>query len=365
MIIGIPKEIKPQEGRVGIVPSGVKKLVEKGARVIVEKGAGISSGFEDKDYINAGAEVVSSGKEVFGKSEIVVKVKEPLPQEYSYLRENQIVFTYFHFPSSKGLTDAVIKSKCVAIAYENVEKNGEFPLLSPMSKIAGRVAVLEGAKYLQKEGKGKGILLGGTGERKEGKIVIIGAGHVGRSAAILADKIGGNVTIIDINERALKSLRKELSQGTRFIVSTPEKISEELETADLVIGAVYAKGRRAPVVVKKEMIRRMRKGSVIVDVAIDQGGCIETSHPTYWDNPVFIWEGVIHFCVANIPGAFPRTSTLALTKETYPYVENLALKGIEAFKSDSSLLKGLSIGWGKVFHPAVAESFSLPLEKLQ
>ena len=361
MMVGVPKEIKPGEGRVALTPLGVEKLTGKGVRVFIQKGAGALSGFTDEEYKKAGAEILLKGVEIFHKADLIVKVKEPLPQEYPYLRENQIIFTFFHFPSSRALTEAVRRSKCVAIAYENVEENGEYCLLAPMSMIAGRIAVLEGTRYLGEKSGGKGILLGGTGEKREGKVVIIGAGHVGRSAAILADNMGGKVTVMDIREEAFESLKDTLSPEARFILSTEENISKEIKNADLVIGAVYSRGRKAPVVVKREMVKNMQKGSVIVDVAIDQGGCIETSHPTSWNKPVFIEEGIIHFCVTNIPGAFPRTSTLALTRVTYPYVEKLAIEGTDALKSTPSLLHGLSIGWGKVFHPAISEAFSLPL----
>ncbi len=363
MILGVPKEIKAQEGRVALIPSQVSLLTSEGIKVVVQKEAGIHSGFTDLDYQNAGAELVENMEEVYRRADMVVKVKEPLPPEFTLLKEGKIIFTFFHFPSSKELTFQVIKSGCIAIAYENVEENGSFPILAPMSEIAGRIAIIEGARFLQREYGGKGILLGGTGEGREGNVLIIGGGNVGRSAAILADRMGSRVTILDIKEEVVKNLKKLLPSEARVLLFSEETLKEELKKADLVVGAVYSAGRRAPIVIKKAMLEIMEEGTVIVDVAIDQGGCVETSHPTTWDNPVFKEKGVIHFCVANIPGSVPRTSTLALTRASFPYVKELASKGLKALKDNPALKKGLTIGWGKVFHPAVSEAFDLPKEE--
>ena len=332
--------------------------------VLVEEGAGEAAGITDQDYKRAGAEIISRHQEVFEKAQLILKVKEPLPEEYDLLKEEQIIFTFFHFPSNRSLTEAVIRSKCIAIAYENVEVDGNYPLLAPMSKIAGRIAVLQGLQYLQRKYKGKGVLLGGTGDEPEGKIVIIGGGHVGKSAALVASGLGAEVVLLDIRKQVLDQLKSQFpTKNVALHLSSSEVVKREIKNAELIVGAVYSKGRKAPIVITRDMLCLVERGSVIVDVAIDQGGCVETSHPTTWGNPIYEVDSVIHFCVANMPGGFPRTSTFSLAKSTLPFVEEIARKE-DAENYSLPLKRGISIYKGKVIHPAISETFRLPRSEL-
>lgn len=357
MVVGIPKEIKENESRVAITPKGVRGLLRNGHTVLVEGGAGIGSGITDDDYRKVGAEIVSA-REVFLRSEIIVKVKEPLPQEYEFVRPGQIIFTYFHFASSEELTKAMIKSRSVCAAYETVTVDGRLLLLEPMSEVAGKMAVQVAAHYLCKPCGGLGTLMSGVTGVEPAKVVVIGGGTVGRNAAKLARSIGAEITILEIKGRTFEFLKKN-HPDIRLVESTPQNILEELREADVVIGAVYIAGAKTPRLITREMVREMRPGSVIVDVSIDQGGIAETSRLTTHSNPVYFEEGVLHYCVANMPGAFPRTSTYALTNATIPFVIELADNGLRAFRENPALLSGLNIFKGKVTNKAVADAFNL------
>ena len=364
MIVGIPKEIKNNENRVGIIPVGVKELVKNGHTVLVETNAGINSGITDEEYSNAGAEIVNT-KDVYSQSEMILKVKEPLPSEYSLIRPNQIIFTYFHFASSRELTEAMLKSGAICIAYETVEDVNGLPLLKPMSEVAGKMAVQVAAYYLQKPLGSKGILLSGVTGVEPANVVVIGGGTVGINSARLAADMGAHVTILQRKSKTFDRLEKMLNKNHPehfnflLVESTPENIKNELKKADLVIGAVYIRGHEAPKIVTREVVKVMKPGSVIVDVAIDQGGIFETSRATTHSDPVYIEEGVLHYCVANMPGAFPRTSTFALTNATLPYALKLANKGLNALKKDEGFLKGLNVFKGKVTNRGVAEAFGI------
>lgn len=366
MIVGVPKEIKPDEYRVGIIPVGVETLVRRGHTVLVEEGAGVGSGISDEEYAQAGAELVSSAEDVYRRAELIIKVKEPLPQEYPLLSEGQMVFTYFHFAASRELTEAVIKTGCVAIAYETVRTaDGQHPLLTPMSEVAGRMSIQEGAKYLEKPMEGRGILLGGVPGVAPARVVIIGGGVVGTNAAKVAAGLGAQVTVLDINLNRLRYLDDIMPKNVVLLMSDAYTIRQSITEADLVIGAVLIEGARAPVLVRQEDLKRMQPGSVIVDVAIDQGGCIETSRPTTHSEPTFIVDGVVHYCVANMPGAVGRTSTYALCNVTLPYAVQLADKGYEkASRENPALRHGINIARGRVTNRAVAETFGLPYEPL-
>ena len=359
MIIGVPKEIKSDENRVAMVPSGVELLVRAGHTVLIEKHAAAGSGFGDDLYVKAGAEIVDGPDEVFSRSEMVVKVKEPLKQEYPLIREDQIVFTYYHFAADEKLLKGVMKSKCIAIAYETVQKeNGQLPLLIPMSEVAGRMAVQEGAKYLEKTKGGKGILLGGVPGVMPGRVTILGGGVVGTNAAKMAAGLGARVTILDIDLDRMRYLDDIMPGNVTLMYSNPQNMRESLRSTDLLIGAVLLTGAKAPKLVTKEDLVLMEEGSVLVDVSVDQGGCIETVRPTTHSNPTYVVNGVVHYCVANMPGAVPKTSTLALTNATFPYIMNLATKGWKkACREDRSLLLGLNMMKGKVTHRGVAEAF--------
>lgn len=367
MIIGIPKEIKNGENRVAIVPSGVKSLKDAGHGIFIQKGAGLSSGISDKEYEKEGAKIVDSAEEVYDKAKLILKVKEPLLVEYKFLKENQIVFTYFHFAANESLTKAVVESGCTAIAYETVEtEDGKLPLLTPMSEIAGKMASQEGAKYLEKPMGGRGILLGGVPGVAPAEVLVLGAGVVGTNATKIAAGLGAKVTLLDINLERLRYLDNIMPKNVTLLVSNSYRISQKLREADLVIGAVLIKGARAPIVITKDMLEIMKPGSVIVDVSIDQGGCIETSHPTTYDDPVYEVGGVIHYCVTNIPAAVPVTSTYALTNVTFPYVLEIANKGfVDAVKENPALAKGVNIYQGKVTHPRVAEAFGMNYSPLK
>ena len=366
MIVGIPKEIKNNENRVSLTPSGTRELVQRGHTVYVQHTAGINSGFTDEDYEKAGAHILPSIEDVYGTAEMIIKVKEPIESEYGLVREGQLVFTYFHFACDQQLTEAMIKSKSVCMAYETVvDRQGALPLLIPMSEVAGRMSVQEGARFLEKPQGGKGILLGGVPGVKPAKVLVLGGGVVGTNAALMAAGLGADVTICDISLPRLRQLNEFMPKNVKTLFSSAHNIEQELATTDLVIGAVLIPGAKAPHLITRPMLKLMKKGSVLVDVAIDQGGCFETSHPTTHAEPTYEVDGIIHYCVANIPGAVSATSTLALTNATLPYVVQLADKGWQkACSEDEALYKGLNIVDGKIVYPAVAEAFGLPCETI-
>jgi alanine dehydrogenase len=361
MKIGIPKEIKNNESRVGMTPAGVFELTKKNHVVFIQTTAGEGSGFFDKDYKEVGATILNSMEEVYSKSEMIVKVKEPIAIEYPLIRENQIVFTYFHFASSEELTKAMIKSKAVCIAYETVEDaEGTLPLLTPMSEVAGRMAIQQGAKYLEKPIKGRGILLGGVPGVAPGKVLVLGAGVVGVQAAKMAAGLGAHVTIMDINMKRLRYVNDVLPNHVVTGFSNEYSIRQNIKTHDLIIGGVLVKGGKAPKLITRDMLKEMRPGTVLVDVAVDQGGCFETTRATTHEDPTYIIDDIVHYCVANMPGAVPYTSTIALTNVTLPYVLKLANNGWEqACKLDESLNKGLSIVKGAVMYEEINEAFDL------
>ena len=362
MIIGIPKEIKNNENRVALTPAGAKELVKRGHTVYVQHTAGENSGFPDSAYETVGAKILPSINDVYQTAEMIVKVKEPIAVEYPLVRKGQLVFTYFHFASDEKLTLAMMDSGSVCLAYETVENpDGTLPLLIPMSEVAGRMSIQEGARFLEKPQGGKGILLGGVPGVKPARVLVLGGGIVGYNAALMAAGMGADVTIADISLPRLRHLEEVMPANVRTLYSSTHNIETELPATDLVIGAVLIPGAKAPHLITKEMLGLMKPGSVLVDVAIDQGGCFETSHPTTHADPVYTVDGIVHYCVANIPGAVPQTSTLALTNATLPYVLELADKGWkEACKEDKTLYPGLNIIEGQIVYPAVAEAFGLP-----
>lgn len=362
MIIGVPKEIKNNENRVGVTPAGAYELVKRNHEVYVQATAGDGSGFSDEEYVEAGAKILPTIDAVYDIAEMIVKVKEPIEQEYSLIKENQLVFTYFHFASHRPLTEAMIKSKSVCLAYETVELNDRsLPLLTPMSEVAGRMSIQEGAKFLEKPMKGRGVLLGGVPGVAPGNVLIIGGGVVGTQAAKMAAGLGANVTIMDISLPRLRELADILPANVTTMYSSEYNIKKLIKTSDLIVGAVLIPGAKAPNLIRKEMLKDMRSGTVLVDVAVDQGGCIETSKPTTHENPTFIIDDVVHYCVANMPGAVPYTSTIALSNATLPYVIQLANKGWEkACEENEPLKKGLNIIKGDVVYKSVADAFDLP-----
>lgn len=362
MIIGIPKEIKNNENRVALTPAGAKELVKRGHTVYVQHTAGENSGFPDSAYETVGAKILPSINDVYQTAEMIVKVKEPIAVEYPLVWKGQLVFTYFHFASDEKLTLAMMDSGSVCLAYETVENpDGTLPLLIPMSEVAGRMSIQEGARFLEKPQGGKGILLGGVPGVKPARVLVLGGGIVGYNAALMAAGMGADVTIADISLPRLRHLEEIMPANVRTLYSSTHNIETELPATDLVIGAVLIPGAKAPHLITKEMLGLMKPGSVLVDVAIDQGGCFETSHPTTHADPVYTVDGIVHYCVANIPGAVPQTSTLALTNATLPYVLELADKGWkEACKEDKTLYPGLNIIEGQIVYPAVAEAFGLP-----
>ena len=369
MIIGIPKEIKVEEYRVSAVPAVVDALVQSGHEVIVETGAGLGIGIGDGDYMEVGARIASTAAEVYDKAEMIVKVKEPLPQEYGLIKKGQVIFTYFHLAASERLTKAMVDSGAVCIAYETIEApDGSLPLLTPMSEVAGRMAVQEGAKYLELAMGGRGILLSGVPGVAPANVVIIGGGIAGTSAAKIAAGIGANVTVLDINVDRLRYLDEILPPNVCTLMSNSFNIRNAIRDADLVIGSVLRHGARTPVLVTREMLKLMKPKAVIVDIAVDQGGCFETTKPTTHTDPIFVEEGVVHYCVANMPGAVANTSTYALTNATAPYISQLANKGWkQALQDNPSLLKGLNVAYGKVILPEVAMLFGYdthPAEKV-
>lgn len=366
MIIGIPKEIKNNENRVALTPAGAQELVKKGHIVYVQHMAGQNSGFPDSAYEEAGARILPTIEEVYGIAEMIVKVKEPIAKEYPLVRRGQVVFTYFHFASEEALTAAMMDSGSICIAYETVENpDHTLPLLIPMSEVAGRMSIQEGARFLEKPQGGKGILLGGVPGVKPAKVLVLGGGVVGHNAALMAAGLGADVTIADISLPRLRYLDEVMPANVKTLYSSAHSIEQELPSTDLVIGAVLIPGAKAPHLISREMLKLLKKGSVLVDVAIDQGGCFETSHPTTHADPVYEVEEVLHYCVANIPGAVPQTSTWALTNATLPYVTQLADKGWKrACEENPGLKAGLNIIEGKIVYPAVAEAFGLPFHPL-
>ncbi|MDE6757635.1 MAG: alanine dehydrogenase [Muribaculaceae bacterium] len=366
MIIGIPKEIKNNENRVGMTPSGVKELVEHGHTVYVQHTAGEGSGFSDEDYLKAGAKILPTIEDTYAAAEMIVKVKEPIEPEYKLVRKGQLLFTYFHFACDRDLTLAMMESGATCIAYETVTgRQGGLPLLIPMSEVAGRMSVQEGARFLEKPQGGRGVLLGGVPGVKPAKVLVLGGGVVGRNAALMAAGLGADVTITDISLPTLRHLADVMPKNVKTLFSSRHNIEQELADTDLVIGSVLIPGAKAPKLITADMLPLMRKGSVMVDVAIDQGGCFETSHATTHSAPVYEVDGIVHYAVANIPGAVPYTSTLALTNATLPYALRLADMGWrEACKADKGLAEGVNIVDGKITFEAVAEAWDLPYTPL-
>jgi alanine dehydrogenase len=364
MIIGVPKEVKNNENRVAMTPAGVLELVKHGHTIYIEAGAGFNSGFEDEEFVEAGAIILSKNTEIYDIAEMIVKVKEPIESEYKLIKKDQLLFTYFHFASSEPLTMAMLKQNAICLAYETVEKSDRsLPLLIPMSEVAGRMAIQEGAKYLEKPQKGKGVLLGGVPGVPPGKVLILGGGIVGTQAAKMAAGLGARVVIMDISLPRLRALADIMPANVVTIHSNAYNIKEAIKEADLIVGAVLIPGAKAPHLITKDMLKLMRPGTVVVDVAVDQGGCIETCSPTTHENPTFIIDDIVHYCVANMPGAVPYTSTLALTNATLPYVVQLANKGWQKACLDNvELLKGLNIVNGKVVHEGVSSAWGLKFE---
>jgi len=361
MIIGIPKEIKNNENRVAITPAGVRAFTQSGHKVLVQKAAGLGSGISDREYSDAGASIQDTAEKVFGQSDMIMKVKEPMPVEYPMIKPGQIVFTYFHFAASLELTEGMVNRRCVCIAYETVEtKNKALPLLNPMSEVAGKMAGHIAAYYLALPYGGRGVLMGGVTGVKPAKVVVIGGGTVGTNAAKVTAGIGANVTILDINLDRLKYLDDIMPKNVNFLVSNQHNIEQEIKDADAVIGAALIPGATAPKVITEDMVKMMPENSVIVDVAIDQGGCIQTSKPTSHSEPTYKLHGVLHYCVSNMPGAFARTSTFALTNATLPYALEIANKGYKkAITSNPAIAKGLNIIDGKITYKPVAGAFNL------
>ena len=360
MKIGVPKEIKNNEKRVAITPSGVSDLVSLGNTVYIEHNAGLGSGFTDKSYSNTGAEVLSSPEEIFLKSEMIVKVKEPQPNEIKLINETHTVFTFFHFAADRKLTDSIVDTGCTSIAYETVQLNdGSLPLLIPMSEVAGRMSVQNGAKCLEGSMGGKGKLLGGVPGVDSSIVTILGGGIVGSNAAKLAAGLGARVYILDVDLNRMRYLEDVMPSNVKTIYSNKHNIETLLSQTDLLIGAVLVVGSKAPKLISRDMLSDMQYGSVIVDVAVDQGGCVETCKPTTHKNPTFVVDNVLHYCVANMPGSVPHTSTLALTNVTLPYIKSISKDGLDYIKKDDSIKKGINTFSGHVTHNGVAEAFNL------
>jgi alanine dehydrogenase len=366
MIVGVPKEIKREEYRVGIVPGGVRILIGSGHRVLIERGAGEGAGMTDEEYAAAGARVVDSAAEVYGQADLVMKVKEPLPPEYDFLRPGLVIYTYLHLAPAPELTAVLLKKDVIGIAYETIQlADGALPLLIPMSEIAGRMAVQVGAHYLEKTAGGRGVLLGGVPGVDRGAVTILGGGVVGANAAKIAVGMGARVTILDVNQARLMALDDIFGSAITTLISNPDTVERAVRDAHLVIGAVLVTGGRAPVLVTRDMIRKMKRGTVIVDVAVDQGGCSATCQATTHDRPTFVVDGVTHYCVANMPGAVPRTSTFALTNVTITYALKMATQGVEAaVAGDAALARGVNIYRGHVTHEAVARDLDYPYRPL-
>lgn len=360
MIIGVPKEIKVREYRVGMTPAGVRSLTSRGHKVLVEKGAGEGSGIKDADYVAQGGTIVPSAADAWG-ADMVVKVKEPLPAEFGFFRENLVVYTYFHLAPEPELTKKLVEKKVSAVAYETIElDDGSLPLLRPMSEVAGRMAVQVGATHLEKEHGGKGVLLGGVPGTRRGRVVILGGGVVGRNAATIAIGMGAQVTVLDVRAETMAYLEDIFGGAVETLYSNPTNIEQVVTRADLVVGGVLVTGARAPKLVTKDMIAKMEPGSVVVDVAVDQGGCIETCRPTTHDNPTYVVDGVVHYCVANMPGAVAQTSTWALTNTTMSYAIKIAEQGLlAACKADRALMKGVNVHAGAVTYEGVAQAHKL------
>ena len=362
MIIGIPKEIKEQEQRVALLPSAASQLTRRGHSVVVQKNAGIGSGYPDDDYVKAGAEIVDQAKEVFARADMIVKVKEPLDAEFPLLREGQILFTYLHLAASKSLTEALLKSGVTAIAYETIQVDHRLPLLEPMSEIAGRMSVVMGANFLAKYNGGSGVLLGGVPGVLPGRVVVVGGGTSGVNAARMAAGLGADVTILDVDLERLRYLDLSIINANT-LYSSEANLLELMPECDLLIGAVLLPGAKAPKLITRQMLRRMKQGSVLVDISIDQGGCVETSRPTTHLDPVYVEEGVTHYCVANMPAAYARTATQALTNVTFRYIELLADLGLEgASKKQPALIGGINTRDGRLTCKAVAEAHGLKYE---
>jgi alanine dehydrogenase len=362
VIIGIPQEIKSEERRIAIVPDGVEALIGQGHKVIIETNAGAGSGFSDSEYVRAGAEIIQDASSVYCQSEMILKVKEPLASEYNLLQKGQILFAFLHLAASESLTNGLLKSGVTAIAYETIATdNGMLPLLTPMSEIAGRMAPQEGAKYLEHTYGGRGVLLSGIPGVPSASVVILGAGTVGTNATLIALGLGATVTVLDNDPLKLRTIDTMFRGRINTMVANPLNIANTLSFADLVIGAILVPGARAPKLISRQLLREMKKGAVLVDVAVDQGGCAETSHPTTHDNPIYIEESIIHYTVANMPGAVPRTATRSLALNTLPYVVDIANKGWKAAAfQDSRIRRGLNVIDGVVVYKAVAEAFGLP-----
>jgi alanine dehydrogenase len=361
MLIGILKEIKSEENRVCMTPAGVEVMITNGHKVLVETRAGVGSGFEDENYVQSGAEIAGSAKDVFDRADMVMHVKEPLPSEYNLLRDGQILFTYLHLAAAEELTHALIKSNAICIAYETVQKaDGSLPLLTPMSEVAGRMAIQQGAKYLEMAQGGHGVLLGGVPGVDPGNVVVIGGGIVGVNAAKMACGLGAKVYILDMNLDRLRYLSDVMPANCFNLFSSPATLRELIANADVVVGAVLIPGAKAPKLITRDMLKTMKPGSVLVDVAIDQGGCFETSKATTHGDPIYMVDGVVHYCVANMPGAVPRTSTMALTNATLPYAAEIANKGWKKAMQESSEIKaGANVINGKITYNAVAQAFDL------
>ena len=362
MIIGVPKEIKNNENRVALTPAGAKELIKRGHQVYVQQTAGIGSGFSDEDYKSAGASILPSIEATYQIAEMIMKVKEPIESEYSLIKPNQLLFTYFHFASYEPLTKAMVASKAICLAYETVEKaDRSLPLLVPMSEVAGRMAIQKGANYLEKPLGGRGILLGGVPGVLPAKVLILGGGIVGTQAAWMAAGLGADVIIMDVSLPRMRYLADVMPANVKTMMSNEYNIREQIKQADLIVGAVLIPGAKAPHLITKDMLKDMKKGAVLVDVAVDQGGCIETCKPTTHENPTYIIDDVVHYCVANMPGAVPYTSTLALTNATLPYAIQLADKGWKkAAQENSDLVPGLNVIQGDIVYKAVAEAFNMP-----
>jgi alanine dehydrogenase len=362
MIIGVPKEIKNNENRVALTPAGAKELIKRGHQVFVQQTAGLGSGFSDEDYKAAGASLLPSIEATYQIAEMIMKVKEPIESEYSLIKPNQLLFTYFHFASYEPLTKAMVASKAICLAYETVEKaDRSLPLLVPMSEVAGRMAIQKGANYLEKPLGGRGILLGGVPGVLPAKVVILGGGIVGTQAAWMAAGLGADVIIMDVSLPRMRYLADVMPANVKTMMSNEFNIREQIKQADLIVGAVLIPGAKAPHLITKDMLKDMKKGAVLVDVAVDQGGCIETCKPTTHENPTYIIDDVVHYCVANMPGAVPYTSTLALTNATLPYAIQLADKGWKkAAQENSDLVSGLNVIQGDIVYKAVADAFNMP-----
>lgn len=367
MKIGIPKEIKNNENRVGATPAGVKELVAHGHTLYVQHTAGEGSGFSDEEYIVAGATILPTIEDVYATADMIIKVKEPIAPEYKLIRKGQLLFTYFHFASDRELLDAMLESGATCIAYETVtDRDNRLPLLIPMSEVAGRMSIQEGARFLEKPQGGRGVLMGGVPGVKPAKVLVLGAGVVGHNAALMAAGLGADVTITDVNLNVLRHCAEVMPKNVKTLYSSRHNIEQELPTTDLVVGSVLVPGAKTPHLVTADMVKLMRPGSVMVDVAVDQGGCFETTHPTTHSEPTYVVDGVVQYAVANIPGAVPYTSTLALTNATMPYAVRLADLGwVEACKRDCGLANGVNVVDGKITFKAVAEAFDLPYTPLE